>query len=96
MTNYDLVQATLERAVIELVQVDQFHLARVSKHKAIARTMKRLQEEMIDAKYTDPDRIDPLGVECRNLANLIEGLPGPVIQRMMFATIPLYMPGRVN
>lgn len=86
----------LERAVKNFIEMDGFHLRRLTRDAALNRVRNRLQEEMIDARYNSPSRVDPLGVECRRLCRLLEGVPGPVIDKLMDEVITPWLPLRGN
>jgi hypothetical protein len=92
MTSIEVVKATIERCTVELVKIDHFHLCRLDKYKALIRVRERLQQEMIDAVYNSPERADTLAMEVRNLADMLQGIPGPVIDKLMGMIIPRWLP----
>jgi hypothetical protein len=94
MANLQVVIAQIERCTQELVKIDSFRLTRMPKLAAAARTIERLQQEMVDAVYISPERRDDLAREVRVLASLLQGLPGPVIEKLLNRHILPWMPER--
>lgn len=94
MPSLEFVKATIERAVKEMVTLDSFHLTRMTKYEAIARVIERLQQEMTDAVYFSPERMDKMAQEARTLALALKGVPGPVIQELLFEIVPQWLPSR--
>lgn len=95
MSNLQVVIAQIERCAQEMVKLDSFHLTRMPKLQAAARTIERLQQEMVDAVYISPERHDTMAREVRVLASLLQGLPGPVIEKLLNRHILPWMPERI-
>lgn len=96
VSDHHFILATAERAVKLMVEMDSFHLSRMTHQAAIDRTVKRIQAEMIDATYTSPHRADELGNECRVLCQAIVGMAGPKILLMLQNLVDVYLPKRAN
>lgn len=85
------VQVLLERLTKRFVEMDSFHLSRLTPDARFRRVRQRIQEEMMDARYNSPTRMDPLGVDARNLAIEFSKMRGPQIEVLLQKVIPIWV-----